>query len=361
MTTSDGDKLAYAVSGSGIRIAQDRELAQSTWSPTGKARYGPTGSIFCQPTTPVSLRHPRQRLSPTGPTTEVSFEHQVTDLEQIADAARLEQFALLGLSQERLGPLNTPCATRSASATSSSMAALRAAGRSAVRRPSAQDARWRGDGARRLGAGARAPTAACSPSCSSRSRPKSRWRGSASCSAARRRREIAARDHGGLRKYRRGTSAGTGHGAHAGHAFARRCRSSRSNRVASSPPASPMHASSSSTAPITSLLENEPAWQKFQGSRRRVPRLAPPGATAPRSLIRRPHPKNWRCSRRVSARSSTWWPAVPTTQAIAERLFISEKTVRNHLTAIFDKTWRELAFRRPSCSRGIGACAGRAH
>ena len=84
------------------------------------------------------------------------------------------------------------------------------------------------------------------------------------------------------------------------------------------------------------LLENEPAWQKFQevvgeflGWRRPAPQRRP--------MIRRPHPKN---SRMLTAREREILDLVAggaNNQAIAEQLFISEKTVRNHLTAIFDK------------------------
>ena len=89
---------------------------------------------------------------------------------------------------------------------------------------------------------------------------------------------------------------------------------------------------------------SEPAWQRLAGGRRRISRLAARDAAAPRRGRAGVHAMTSPCSPRASARSSTWSRAATATTTSPTRLFISEKTVRNHLTGIFDKLGVSSAF-----------------
>ena len=85
------------------------------------------------------------------------------------------------------------------------------------------------------------------------------------------------------------------------------------------------------------LLENEPAWQKFQEV---VGEFLGWQRQAPRRRARRRARLSSEELATLTAREREILDLVAggaNNQEIAEKLFISEKTVRNHLTAIFDK------------------------
>jgi pimeloyl-ACP methyl ester carboxylesterase/DNA-binding CsgD family transcriptional regulator len=98
VTASDGVRLAYARSGSGpplLKTANWLNHLEYDWeSPV----WLPWFSLF-------SAHHTFYRYDQRGSglsdwsDKDLSFDRQVTDLERIADAAGLERFALLGLSQ----------------------------------------------------------------------------------------------------------------------------------------------------------------------------------------------------------------------------------------------------------------------
>jgi pimeloyl-ACP methyl ester carboxylesterase/DNA-binding winged helix-turn-helix (wHTH) protein len=97
-TTSDGVKLAYAISGSGpplLKTANWMNHLEFDWeSPVWRHWFG----LF-------STHHRLYRYDVRGSglsdwvDTQLSFESQIGDLELIVDAAGLESFALLGISQ----------------------------------------------------------------------------------------------------------------------------------------------------------------------------------------------------------------------------------------------------------------------
>jgi pimeloyl-ACP methyl ester carboxylesterase len=98
VTTRDGVKLAYAVSGSGpplLKTANWLNHLEFDWeSPVWRHWFG----LF-------SRHHRLYRYDVRGSglsdwvDTGLSFDDQVSDLEQIVEAAELERFALLGISQ----------------------------------------------------------------------------------------------------------------------------------------------------------------------------------------------------------------------------------------------------------------------
>jgi len=98
VTTSDGDKLAYAVSGSGPPL-----LKTANW--LNHLEFDWQSPVWTHWFNLLSAHHSLYRYDIRGSglsdwtDNKLSFEHQVSDLEQIADAAGLQKFALLGLSQ----------------------------------------------------------------------------------------------------------------------------------------------------------------------------------------------------------------------------------------------------------------------
>jgi pimeloyl-ACP methyl ester carboxylesterase len=119
VTADDGTRLAYASSGSGPAL-----LKTANW--LNHLEYDWQSPVWNHWFTLLSRHHTLYRYDQRGSglsdrvDTNLDFERQVADLEQIADAAGLGRFAL---------PSNTPYAIRSASATSCCMAGSRAAGR----------------------------------------------------------------------------------------------------------------------------------------------------------------------------------------------------------------------------------------
>jgi pimeloyl-ACP methyl ester carboxylesterase/DNA-binding winged helix-turn-helix (wHTH) protein len=97
-TTGDGVKLAYAISGSGpplLKTANWMNHLEFDWeSPVWRHWF----DLF-------SAHHRLYRYDVRGSglsdwvDTQLSFESQISDLERIVDAAELESFALLGISQ----------------------------------------------------------------------------------------------------------------------------------------------------------------------------------------------------------------------------------------------------------------------
>ena len=87
------------------------------------------------------------------------------------------------------------------------------------------------------------------------------------------------------------------------------------------------------------LLENEPAWQRFQevvgeflGWQKSTPHRRAADVSAPRAQSEELDALTTREREILELVASG-----ANNQAIADQLFISEKTVRNHLTAIFEK------------------------
>ena len=113
VTTSDGVKLAYAVSGDGpplLKTANWLNHLEFDWQKPGV-------DALVQP---LSTHHSLYRYDIRGSglsdwtDNKLSFDNQVADLECIADAAGLEQFALLGIRRARRSRSNTRRAIRSA-------------------------------------------------------------------------------------------------------------------------------------------------------------------------------------------------------------------------------------------------------
>jgi pimeloyl-ACP methyl ester carboxylesterase/DNA-binding CsgD family transcriptional regulator len=98
VTTDDGVKLAYASSGSGYPL-----LKTANW--LNHLEFDWQSPVWRHWFSLLSAHHTLYRYDQRGSglsdwvDTNLAFEWQVRDLELIADAARLERFALLGLSQ----------------------------------------------------------------------------------------------------------------------------------------------------------------------------------------------------------------------------------------------------------------------
>jgi pimeloyl-ACP methyl ester carboxylesterase/DNA-binding CsgD family transcriptional regulator len=98
VTTDDGVKLAYAVSGEGPPL-----LKTANW--LNHLDYDWSSPVWRHWFETLSARHRLYRYDQRGSglsdhvDADFSFERQVADLEQIADAAALGKFALLGISQ----------------------------------------------------------------------------------------------------------------------------------------------------------------------------------------------------------------------------------------------------------------------
>jgi len=88
------------------------------------------------------------------------------------------------------------------------------------------------------------------------------------------------------------------------------------------------------------LLENEPAWERFisvVGEFLGWPAEAPRRRAADRPAPEEPESQELACLTTREREILDLVAAGGSNQQIAEKLFISEKTVRNHLTAVFDK------------------------
>jgi pimeloyl-ACP methyl ester carboxylesterase/DNA-binding CsgD family transcriptional regulator len=98
LTADDGVKLAYASSGSGPAL-----LKTANW--LNHLEYDWQSPVWNHWFTLLSRHHTLYRYDQRGSglsdrtDVDLSFERQVADLEQIADTAGLHRFALLGLSQ----------------------------------------------------------------------------------------------------------------------------------------------------------------------------------------------------------------------------------------------------------------------
>ncbi len=98
MTTDDAVKLAYAVSGDGPPL-----LKTANW--LNHLEYDWSSPVWRHWFETLSSHHSLYRYDQRGSglsdqvDTDFSFERQVADLEQIADAAALSKFTLLGISQ----------------------------------------------------------------------------------------------------------------------------------------------------------------------------------------------------------------------------------------------------------------------
>jgi len=98
VTTSDGVKLAYGVSGEGPPL-----LKTANW--LNHLEYDWQSPFWHQWFTLFSTYHRFHRYDIRGSglsdwtDNKISFDHQVADLELIADSAGLDRFALLGVSQ----------------------------------------------------------------------------------------------------------------------------------------------------------------------------------------------------------------------------------------------------------------------
>jgi pimeloyl-ACP methyl ester carboxylesterase/DNA-binding CsgD family transcriptional regulator len=98
LTADDGVKLAYASSGGGPPL-----LKTANW--LNHLEYDWQSPVWRHWFTLLSRHHTLYRYDQRGSglsdrvDTHLSFERQVSDLEQIADAAGLEKFSLLGISQ----------------------------------------------------------------------------------------------------------------------------------------------------------------------------------------------------------------------------------------------------------------------
>ena len=98
VTTDDGVKLAYAVSGEGPPL-----LKTANW--LNHLEYDWSSPVWRHWFDLLSTHHALYRYDQRGSglsdqvDVDFSFERQVADLEQVADAAALGRFALLGISQ----------------------------------------------------------------------------------------------------------------------------------------------------------------------------------------------------------------------------------------------------------------------
>jgi len=98
VTASDGVKLAYAVSGNGPPL-----LKTANW--LNHLEFDWQSPVWMHWFNVFSTRHTLYRYDIRGSglsdwtDNKLSFEHQVADLEGIVEAAGLERFALLGISQ----------------------------------------------------------------------------------------------------------------------------------------------------------------------------------------------------------------------------------------------------------------------
>jgi pimeloyl-ACP methyl ester carboxylesterase/DNA-binding CsgD family transcriptional regulator len=98
VTADDGVKVAYAKSGSGLPL-----LKTANW--LNHLEYDWQSPVWNPWFTLLSRHHTLYRYDQRGSglsdrvDADLSFERQVADLEQIAEAAELERFSLLGISQ----------------------------------------------------------------------------------------------------------------------------------------------------------------------------------------------------------------------------------------------------------------------
>ena len=357
VTTSDGDKLAYAVSGSGIPL-----LKTANW--LNHLEFDWQSPVWTHWFNLLSAHHSLYRYDIRGSglsdwtDNKVSFEHQVADLEQIADAARLEKFALLGLSQG--ASVAIEYAVRHPERVSHLVILGGFVRGWAKRSPASERAGRAWVEMVRVGWGARS-TGAYRRMFAELFIPAATEEHMAWFDELQRRTttpEIAARimEVSGnidvvhrlaqvkaptLVMHSRGdviVPFEQGRVIAAGIPNARFVELDSANHL---------------------LLERRTGLAEIPGSRRRISRLAPRGAPTP------PHRYVGRIQELalLTAREREILDLVAggaNNQAIAEQLFISEKTVRNHLTAIFDKIGvssrsQAIVFAR---DRGL---AGRAH
>ena len=147
-TAPDGARLAYAVHGHGpplVRVATWRLI--SSW--IGQARCGAIGLIGSA-TSHRGLRYDERGCGLSGPGAgDLSVETWVGDLEAVIDAAGVERFALLGVSQGAAIAEHTPRDTPRGYRISCCMAATRGAGgcvgRGRRRGADCGDPRWLGE------------------------------------------------------------------------------------------------------------------------------------------------------------------------------------------------------------------------
>jgi pimeloyl-ACP methyl ester carboxylesterase/DNA-binding CsgD family transcriptional regulator len=98
LTTDDGVKLAYASSGTGVPMVKTANWLNHLEYDWHSPLFRPWFSLLC-------AHHTLYRYDVRGTglsdrvDTEFDFARQVSDLEQIVDAAGVQRFALLGLSQ----------------------------------------------------------------------------------------------------------------------------------------------------------------------------------------------------------------------------------------------------------------------
>ena len=97
-TAPDGTGIAYSCTGAGRRWS--RPPTGSTISnSSGRARSGATGSTSSAASTSCCATTSAATACPTGRSADLSFEAFVQDLETVVDAAELDRFDLIGISQ----------------------------------------------------------------------------------------------------------------------------------------------------------------------------------------------------------------------------------------------------------------------
>ena len=296
LTADDGSEARLCELRQRTAAAQDGQLAEP--SRVRLAEPGVESLVHAAVARTTRLYRYDQRGSGLSDRTDtnLSFERQVADLEQIADAAGLDSFALLGLSQGAAVAIEY--AVRHPERVSHlvlhggfARGWASAFARIAARRP--RDGRDR-----TASAGARAPppTAACSPSCSCRRPMTNRWHGSASCNGARPRRR--SRRASWMPREISTCTVGSRWCARPRWSCIRAAMPwCPSTRAAASPRRFPGARFVELDSANHVLVEGEPAWPEIQERGRRVSGLASAMRRGAAPPICRLPARSWPCSR----------------------------------------------------------------
>ena len=335
VTASDGVRLAYARSGSGPPL-----LKTANW--LNHVEFDWQSPVFRHWFAALSANNQFHRYDARGcglsdwVDHDLSFERQVADLECVVDASGIDRFALLALSQGGAVAVEycrTP--SRSRHPPDHPRRICAGLGADAARSPCAPAARSRRSSAS-AGARTRPLSAACSRSCSFRAEPPEQLAWFDELMHRTTRPEIAARiveAFGDIDVTSRLADVRAATLITHSRGDARIPLDQGRMLAAGIPQARFVELDSAQSRATRARAGLVP----IPGGRRRIPGLADGRCRGVAPPTRRASTMRWRSSPLREREILALVAGGAANQAIADKLFISEKTVRNHLTAIFDK------------------------